>query len=464
MRSDNGMLTFSVDSIDVGTSTTVLIPGQNSVGFTLETNSYANGSHIVAVRDAFGYKDTRTVVFTNALSNLNYNPMFDTSIGTTDVATACHITGTFASSQSWTVTITDDSNNPVKAFSGTGTSIDLIWNGTNTSGQVVPADDYLVTISGSGTTTQSLPGSGVQPQATGMTTKTFLVNKDNFADTIILLHSETIGQGGQGPGSDSPAQHRAKAIQYKHFLHAELDRFVGSAFHYPVLVSILSDYDFVHDPKLVGRIMNKFRRPALLVYVVADGEYHDLRAEPYDYTGNRDWVFPLAHPFFELGTYRFYSKFSSGQILTSNDIDVSSLTASAGYGGQSGFAGNGPFVWMDNCTSTGGGATIGNNNFFFGRDPQDYQWATDFGIDAYGDGGGVYFGSIASIPRHYLTGLPGNWGFDWSYWRQNVWDFLCAGGNNFQTALDRSYRIQSFSSQPTPPDSMVWIGYGFFAF
>ena len=110
-------------------------------------------------------------------------------------------------------------------------------------------------------------------------------------------------------------------------------------------------------------------------------------------------------------------------------------------------------------------ATSGiNNNFFFGRDPQDYQWATDFGIDAYGDGGGVYFGSIASIPRHYLTGLPGNWGFDWSYWRQNVWDFLCAGGNNFQTALDRSYRIQSFSSQPTPPDSMVWIGYGFFAF
>ena len=455
--SDRGLLTLGVDGVDVSSSNIILDPSQNSTGFSLETSAFPNGPHTITVRDAFGVTDTRTVTFSNILSNLNYNPMFDTTAGVTDIGNVCHITGTFSSPQSWTVSITDDSNNAVNTFSGSGTTIDVNWNGTNSAGQVMPADDYLVTITSNGVPPPAPSGTGVRRPAGTTASKTFLVNIDNYADSIILLHSETIGTGGSG--GDSPAVHRAKAIQYKHFLHAELDRYVGSDFHYPILVSILSDYDFVHDPKLVGRIENKFRRPALLVYVVADGEYHDMRAESVDYISS-----PIIHPWFDMGGYRWYSKFTQGQQLTSKDIDVSLLTANAGYGGEFGTAGNGPLVWMDTCLSTAGGGVINANDYSFGRNPLDYQWATDFGIDSNGFGGGVYFGSVASIPRHYLTGLPGNWGFDWSYWRQNVWDFLCAGGKNFQTALNRSYDIQSFTSQPTPPDAMVWEGYGFFAF
>ena len=463
---ERGLLTFSVDGNNIGSSNLIRIPGQSKANFSLETSAYPNGTHVLTVSDVYGNIDTRTVTFSNALSNVNYNPMFDSTAGVTDIANACHITGTFSTPQAWTVNITDDSNNPIKAFSGNGSTVDVTWNGTNANSQVVPGDDYLVTITGSGTTLQAASGTGANPQGASATSKTFLVNKDNYADSIILLRSDAIGAGTATPGvpgggGDSDATHRAKAIAYKHFLHAELDRFVGGDFHYPILVSIVSDYDFLHDPKLVGRIANKFRRPALLVYVVSDGNYLDPRDGPDPENGGIDYIQAYrVHPWFVMGPYYFYSGFSPDQMTTANDIDVSSLTPSAGYSNS----GNGPLVWMDTCLSTAGGGRDAPNDYSYGRDPLDYQWANDFGIDSFGDGGGVYFGSIASIPRLYDSGLPGNYGADWSYWRQNVWDFLCAGGNNFQTALNRSYDIQSFTSQPAPPDAMVWTGYGVFAF
>ena len=466
---NNGLVTLVVDGVDISTENVVLVPGHNSSGFPLETNSFPNGSHLITIRDAFGNTDTRTVTFSNALSNLNYNPMFDRTPGVTDIANTCHITGTFSTSQSWTVNISDDSNNPVNTFSGNGTAVDATWNGTNSKGQVMPADDYLVTITGSGTASQSSNVAGAAPNgANSPISKTFLVNIDNYADSIILLHIQTFQSYSNGT-ADTVATARSKAIAYKHFLHAELDRFVGTDFNYPVLVSILDDYDFVHDPKLVGRIQNKFRRPATFVYIDADGDYHDYNGTPLSIQtsggANPGYYthYPTIHPYFELGGYRWCSQYASNQVLSPKDINVGTLTASAGYTSGEGVAGNGPFVWIDTCDSTAGDGIIGPGNNLIGNDPVDYQWASDFGINGYGFGGGVYFGSVLQTPRIYISGLPGRYGEDWSYWRQNLFDFLCAGGNNFQTALRRSYDIQSFTTQPTPPNAMVWTGFGQFA-
>jgi len=467
--SNNGLVTMAVDGVDISTENVVLVPGQNKASFPIETNSFSNGTHVITVHDSFGNSDTRTVTFSNALSSLNYNPMFDRTPGVTDIANACHITGTFSSPQSWTVSITDDSNNPVNSFSGSGTAVDITWNGTNAKSQVMPADDYLVTITGSGTVSSSSSVAGATPNAASSTSTTFLVNVDNYADSIILLHTQTI-QSYSGGTADTIATARSKAIAYKHFLHAELDRFVGTDFHYPVLVSILDDYDFVHDPKLVGRIQNKFRRPATSVYIDADGDYHDYNGDPLivQISGgvNPKYYthYPTIHPYFDLGGYRWCSQYASNQVLSPKDINVGALTASAGYTVGEGVAGNGPFVWIDTCDSTAGDGIIGPGNNLIGNDPMDYQWALDFGINGYGFGGGVYFGSVLQTPRIYISGLPGHYGEDWSYWRQNLFDFLCAGGNNFQTALNRSYDIQSFTTQPTPPNAMVWIGFGQFAF
>jgi len=460
---ETGLLTLAVDGVDFGTHNISANPNPNTATFSLETSAYSNGTHVIKVRDPYGNTDTRTVTFSNTLSNLNYNPMFDSTAGVTDIANACHITGAFSTPQSWTVSITDDSNNPVNSFSGTGTVVDVTWNGANSRGQMMPGDDYLVTITGSGTASQSSSATGVTPNAASSTSKTFLVNKDNYADSIILIQTEGMGAGGDPgePGVDTPAMHRAKAIAFKHFLHGELDRFVGSSFNYPILVSLLSDSDFAHDPKLIGRIENKFRRPALFVYVSTDGEYHNFEV-PGVTQDTRYKDIPLVHPYFELGSHYWYSAFTPGQPLTSKDIDISALTANVGYG----VSGNGPLVWIDTCFATAGGGKIGPDytsvDLSFGNNPVDYQWANDFSIDNNGFSGGVYFGSVAEVPRQYLNSDQD--GYDWSYWRQNLLDFLCAGGNNFQTALNRSYDIQSFTSSPTPPQVLLWVGYGNFAF
>ena len=457
--SETGLLIFAVDGVNIGTHNITANSKPNTADFSLETAAYSNGTHILTVSDPYGNTDTRTVAFSNALSNVNYNPMFDNTAGVTDIANTCHITGAFSTPQAWTVSITDDSNNPIKSFSGSGASVNVTWDGTNANGQSVPGDDYLVTITGSRTSTQAVSGTGLSPQAVSTASKTFLVNKDNYADSIILLDPNTFGTYGQY--GDSPAVHLSKAIAFKHFLHAELDRYVGSDFNYPILVSIIGDNDFKHDPKLVSRINNKFRRPSLFVYVAAHGDYHDPRSffagiQLYSLT-------PVVHPFFTLGSYNWYSAFSSGQKTTFQDIDVSALTAGAGYDRTD----NGPLVWIDTCFSTAGGNKNSpdyqsSGDSLYGFNPVDYQWATDFGIDYYGDGGGIYFGSITVVPDQYIQ--PDRLGSDWSYWRQNFLDFICAGENNFQTALRRSYDIQSFTSQPTPPEAMVSRGYGYFAF
>ncbi len=457
---EHGLLTFFVDGSEIGSCNVTFSPGQNKAGFSLETTAYPNGTHVLTVSDVRGNTDTRTVTFSNALSNVNYNPMFDSTPGVTDIANACHIMGTFSTPQPWTVNITDDSNNPIKSFSGSGTSVDVTWDGTDANGQSVPGDDYIVTITGSGTAAQSATGTGPSPQATAALSKNFIVNKDNYADSIIILHTETFGLGGKASdGGDGPVVQRAKAIAYKHFLHAELDRFVGATFNYPILVSIVSDYDFLHDPNLVRRIENKFRRPAHMVYIVADGNYEDPNAPPIPGTTIPD-VQPV-HPYFGLGSYQFFSGFLSGEMTKPNYIDVSALTAQAGYS----FA-EGPFVWINTCFATAGGLTTDPYNGYQSgqRDPIDYQWATDFGItgDFFGGNGGVYLGATDSIPRQYLPQLPGNFGADWSTWRQNFLDFFCAGGNNFQTALRRSYDVQSFFSDPHPEDTEVSLGYGYF--
>ncbi len=456
--SDDGTMTLTVDGTEVGSSNIIRDPGRNSTGFSLYTNSFSNGPHTLAVKDVFGNVDTRVVTFSNVLSNLNYNPMFDTTPGITDISNVCHITGGLSSAQPWTVSITDSANNTVKVFSGSGSVIDVTWGGIDSQGQPVTGDNYLVTISPGGTTSSTSSNTSTQIQGGSISPTTFLVNKDNYADSIIILHTGTIGYG--GPGGDSPKVALANTIEYARFLHSELDRYVGTDFNYPIRISILSDFDFKHDQRLVERIKNKFRRPAQLVYVVADGEYHDWKHFGPPTSGVPYGLYPVIHPWFRLGGYNWYSAFSSKQTPDAQDIDVSILTGDAGYGPFS----STPLVWMDNCLSTAGGGVAGPENFKLGRNPQDYQWAADFGIDNSGYSSGIYLGSIDEIPRYGLTGGPDNWGHDWTPWRRNLWDFLCAGGDNFQTALRRSESVQSFYSYPAPADVMVSIGNGFFGF
>jgi fibronectin type 3 domain-containing protein len=181
---DAGLLTLAVDGVDADSSNITFETGQAGAGFSVHTNRYANGPHTLTVTDPEGRNDVRTVMFSNTISSLSYDSMFDPTPGTTDLSTACNITASLASAQPWQVAITDDSNNPIRTYTGNGTNVSISWNGTNAQGQSVPADDYLATIT-SGVASASSAGASVQPYATSSSLITVLINRDNYADSII---------------------------------------------------------------------------------------------------------------------------------------------------------------------------------------------------------------------------------------------------------------------------------------
>lgn len=280
-------------------------------------------------------------------------------------------------------------------------------------------------------TTTSAPSGTAQAQTAGGVSITVLVNLDNYADSIVLMNYEVFGNP-----DDSEAAKKSDALAHAHFLKSELNRYYGIDFNYPILASVVGDYDFVHDPRLITRIKNKFRRPAYFVYINTHGEYHVGTA--------------VVHPFFTIGSTNFYSAFQRGQVTSSDDVDVSTLTAPLNYANS-----NAPFVWVGTCVSAAGGTGY---HFFGGRDPQDFQWAATFGISGYN---GAFVGSVADIPYDYDSSGSD---YDWTIWERNFFDFMGAGDNNFQTALNRSFSVQSFTSNPSPPQAMVGAGDGAFAF
>jgi parallel beta-helix repeat protein len=93
---------------------------------------------------------TRPVSGNIALSLLYFSPNGD---AIQDVLT---VSGTLNQAANWVVTIRDAGFNPVRAFTGSGTTISASWNGQNGGGQVLPDGTYTVEV-----TASSANGSGV---------------------------------------------------------------------------------------------------------------------------------------------------------------------------------------------------------------------------------------------------------------------------------------------------------------
>jgi hypothetical protein len=129
--------------------------GNGSFSFTLDTTTYANGSHTltVAAEDngavgTTGTDDTvrdatpvyvvanLSVTFNNALSRATVAyPDFFPSQGQLQ-----NITGTWSSSRYWEVDVTPDGTPGTlyNSFTGSGSSININWNGNDSNGQPVP--------------------------------------------------------------------------------------------------------------------------------------------------------------------------------------------------------------------------------------------------------------------------------------------------------------------------------------
>ena len=406
-----GDLVLSIDN-NVVTSTDVQPNAQGlpTANFSFYTNDFANGTHTIFISDALGHSDSRTVSFSNDIQNIAYSDVFDVSPGATDVPRSAHITATLASAQPWTATILDSNGNTVMTYNGTGSAVDVTWNGTNAAANVVPDDTYDVVL---------------KANASSKTTTRSVV-KDSIGDTFILIDFNAVNGG-------YPA-----AKSYGKFIVGELSPKVGTDFNNPVHAFIIDGFKTAN-AALRNRINNKLGTSLNLLYVDAHG-------------GDQP------NPFFGLGFYTWYS-YDPGirGHGRSGSYNVRAIVQNLSYGYN-----NTPpsFVWIDTCDSDGSDEHLGLPTDMAGNVTPDFSWATTFGIDiaeANGYSQGVYLGWGGADEEY-------NGPADWTAWRRNLWDFLFAGGNNFQTAFDRDNSITQFNEIPNPKYSGSWTGVGITTF
>ncbi len=372
--------------------------GNNTVVITVPSNGYTNGTHQLKVSDAQGHSDTRTVSFNNVISSLRYDPVMDTNGSASDVPHTAQISATLSSSQQWQIQIQDDSDNVIKSFSGSGTSINVSWDGTNSSGLVVDDDSYDFTI----TTTPSgsvAPASATSQGANTTNSVTRPIAKDSIGDTLILMDVDALAIGTNGKAANG--RHYAK------FLHSKLDPKVGVDFTQKIVIFQTTAVGMTFQSTR-SRINNKFKVPLNLVYVIAHGN-----------------SFPC--PYFQIGLSKWYSKDPSITIDPfSYNVRKTVTDAGLGYGEQI----NPPtLVWMDNCQSAG-----------FNPTSHDFSWADTFGISGEGmflgwsTGGAIYDAATYGF-------APSNPLFNWNGWREILWLNLFSYGNNFITSLNNADQV-----------------------
>ncbi len=109
----------------------------------LPTYHFSNGEHTIAATRSLGETIVeRQVVFQNVVSMIRYDPIFDLTPGAEDIEDKSHITAILSPPQPWEAKIINFSDEVVMAFSGTGATIDIFWDGTDANGDVVEDESY----------------------------------------------------------------------------------------------------------------------------------------------------------------------------------------------------------------------------------------------------------------------------------------------------------------------------------
>jgi hypothetical protein len=128
--------------------------------YNINTCEWLNGSHILfaTAECESGFSGTKTtgtiytghavssfvpVVFNNLVEAISFSQVFfDPSVGQIQ-----EVTAKFAANSDWALYITDIYTNTVKTATGSGTSLQYNWDGTDTNGAALPAGIYYYYIS-----------------------------------------------------------------------------------------------------------------------------------------------------------------------------------------------------------------------------------------------------------------------------------------------------------------------------
>lgn len=353
--------------------------------FTLPiyTDEFGNGEHVLTVVDIYGHQNSIPINFNNEIYQIYVDPIFDPSSQGIDVPAACRIRASLQRASNWEVRILsiDDPPSVIRAYSGTGTSIDVVWDGRTSTGNEVEDGVYEV----------EFRSQGNVHRRKGQTTK------NKAGEVLILLETDTSIFPG---GADSWKE-------YLRFIKDRL-RLVGSPYDRPSVIAI--DSRNIAKPSLdnsavVRRINNHFRRRLQLLYVNSHG-------------GN------LPRPFFGIGPYTWYSTTQgSGRLRGHVAFDLSELTSNVGYGTR---VDPPALVWIDACRSAGGNldGNVGANDFAF----QSAVFKS--GSFQYG----VFLGWNGNCYNYGAYAPPDDC---WTFWRRQPW-IEVTSGRNFGTALSRT--------------------------
>ena len=395
---NGGTLSVAVDGTTVDAGDVQLqADGSYAEAMTVATNNSSNGVHTIVVSDGLGHSDTRNVTFSNVITNLVCGAVFDLSAHSDGVPQSSHITATLAAPQIWQVAVQDYNGNTVKSYSGTGSSIDVTWDGTDSQSNVVPDASYDVIL-----TTGAAESNTASPNASSTPAVHRPVAKNSIGASLVLVNDEPSAMVGGA----------VSGMAYEKFLVSILTPKTGVDFTTAPSPIFTTGAAIASNPTLRGRINSQLSIPCSLIYV---------------YTHGSD----VSKPRFSIGGWYWYSKFPliNDGVPSNRRFDVSALTDMAGYDN-----GNDPplLAWIDTCQSAG------INPLF-----ADYSWADTF----HSSQGGCFLGWTGNIGQY---GAPQNSiYYCFTAWRNNFWTDLFINGQNIQTSIDFANKTPG---QIFPPD------------
>lgn len=422
--------------------------GSEILGFDIQTEHMSNGTQTLIVTDGNGNNDSRTVTFQNVVSNLSYDGIFGAGTGDGAAPLTCHITADVAGGGSWSVEVRDRTNQVVKSLPGTGTSLDVTWDGTNAAGSAAQGGAFSLFFKPpSGTSVNAMSHGRARRRVTRRSSSRQsrtryqaasgepgddstiwigITNNSRYpSDAFILLDTTAftypLELDASNPGN------KAYCLEYADFIGEQVNKSLNIQHAQPLVVSphLLQIDDDDGKGKRMAQIINRaFSRANKLVYVAAHGDF------------TQDSI----HPFFGIGAFAWHSapnQFTNSANPSVRDINfnVRALTYDLNYGGHGDEDNNSTdppmLVWMDNCASAGA--------YDYGSkapaDPTqgDAAWAFAFGVDFINGQEGAFLGwngwSITSGQQ---------WAPEWAVWRGEVWRNLFSNGRNLASALQHA--------------------------
>ena len=382
---EGNQITLQVDGqyYEAGGSSQTVVNGSSGANAALDLNTetFANGTHTLAVKDVKGNMTAITVTFSNAFSSVNIPSMFDTT-GSNGLPTKAVITANLGTIQPWTVTINtyDAAATVIKTFSGNSSTINVTWDGTGDNGSTAPDDTYQVVMSS--TASAAAPAtSSIQIQPL-MFFKAPLpprvLNKNAGGDCFLLI--DPFEYPNKRDLIPYLAAIKSKLLLSKNNVWNKMSMFVATG-------KSLT-------PPEISAINSHFKSPLAVFYVACEGGQDNY----------------LSGPQFNIGGHFWHASYSNtaAPYSPTQDDNMQALTASANYDVN---YGNYPpaLVFIDSCDSAGGSFA---NQLTAANDP---TFANDFGSAYFA---GAFLGWNGFAQKYGALAPPND---DWAFWRNALW-------------------------------------------